>query len=154
MTGPFKVLILACRLPSLSVRIHTHYTRRLGLFTRSSELRLSPVSSRTNRGGCLLGTHAESSRASRAAGKLGRQLGVLLGDLHLCSCRLGIGEGVDDLTLGSGELGRTLEVLEGSGHVVLLEKKLGHGGNGNIALGINYKGLELVFGQLILGLTH
>jgi hypothetical protein len=83
-----------------------------------------------------LRAHAKAA-GSGATSELGCQLGILLCDLNLCSGRLSIGQGVDNLALGSGKLGRTLKVLEGSGDVVLLEKELGHGGNSDITLRVD-----------------
>ena len=89
----------------------------------------------------LLRAHAETrGRTTGTTCELSGKLGVLLGDLDLCPCGLGVGKGVDDLTLGASELGSALEVLEGTGDVVLLEEELGHGGNSNIALGVDCAG--------------
>ena len=65
------------------------------------------------------------------------ELRVLLLDLELCAGGLGVGKGVDDLTLGAGELGGALDVLEGIGDLALLEEELGHGGDGDVALGVD-----------------
>jgi hypothetical protein len=64
-------------------------------------------------------------------------LGVLLLDLKLCASRFSVRESVDNLALSAGELGGALEVLEGVGDLALLEKELGHGGNGDVAFGVD-----------------
>jgi len=74
-----------------------------------------------------------SAHALQSAG----ELRVLLLDFELCAGGLGVGKGVDDLTLGAGELGGALEVLEGIGDLALLEEELGHGGDGDVALGVD-----------------
>lgn len=71
------------------------------------------------------------------ATELGRQFGVLFGDPELRSGSFGVGEGVDDFSLGAGELSGTLKILEGFGNLVLLQEKLGHGGDSNVALGVD-----------------
>ncbi len=53
------------------------------------------------------------------------------------SCRLSIGDGVDNLGLRAGELSSTLEVLERLGNLALLQEQLGHGSNRNVALRVN-----------------
>ena len=35
------------------------------------------------------------------------------------------------------QLGGTLEILDGLGHLALLEEQLGHGGDGDVALGVD-----------------
>ena len=57
--------------------------------------------------------------------------------LELCTCRLGVAEGVDDLALGARELGRALKVRERLGHFALLQQELRHGRDGDVALGVN-----------------
>jgi hypothetical protein len=75
----------------------------------------------------------------QSAGKLG----VLLLDLELCASRLGVRKSVDDLALGAGELGGALEVLESVGDLALLQEELGHGGDGDVAFGVDC-GVSLV----------
>lgn len=75
------------------------------------------------------------------------ELRVLLLNLELGAGGLGVGEGVDDLALGAGELGGALEVLERVGDLALLQEKLGHGGDGDVAFGIDWEG-GLVLGRL------
>lgn len=94
----------------------------------------------------LLRRHAQTSRAG-ATCELGGKLGVLLRDLDLGAGGLGVGEGVDNLTLCASELGGALEVLECAWDVVLLKEELGHGGDGNIALGVDCS--ILAFGENI-----
>ncbi len=69
--------------------------------------------------------------------QLARELGVLLLDLDLGAGGLGVREGVDQLALGAGQLGGALKVLEGLGHLALLEEELGHGGDGDVAFGVD-----------------
>lgn len=75
------------------------------------------------------------------------ELRVLLLDLELSAGGLGVGEGVDDLALGAGEFGGALEVLERVGDLALLQEELGHGGDGDVAFGIDWEG-GLVLGRL------
>lgn len=75
--------------------------------------------------------------SSHASGQLGGKLGVLLLNLELGTCSLGIGQGIDNLSWCSSELSSTLKVLQGVNDLSLLQKELSHGGNSNIALGIN-----------------
>lgn len=87
----------------------------------------------------ILLLHARGSTTHGAHGvQAGSQLGVLLLDLQLGAGGLGIRNGVYDLGLGASELGGPLEVLEGLGDLALLQEQLGHGANGNIALGVDY----------------
>lgn len=81
-----------------------------------------------------------ATHALQSAGKLG----VLLLDFELCAGCLGVGEGVDDLALGAGELGGALEVLQGVGDLALLQEELGHGGDGNVALGVDCDNLLVI----------
>lgn len=67
----------------------------------------------------------------------GSELWILLLHLQLRPRGLSIGEGIDDFTFGSGELGGALEVLEGVSDLALLEEELCHGGDGDIAFGID-----------------
>lgn len=83
-----------------------------------------------------LSTH--ETWGSAAAGKLSSQLGVLFGDLDLCSGGFGVREGVDDFSFCAGELGGALKILEGFGHLVLLQEKLCHGSHGYVALRIDF----------------
>ena len=57
--------------------------------------------------------------------------------LELCPCGFGVGESVDDLALRSGELGGTLEVFERFRHFALLQEKLRHCGDGDVAFGVD-----------------
>jgi hypothetical protein len=83
--------------------------------------------------------HALPHAAGRAAHTLqpACKLRVLLLDLELCARRLGVRKSVDNLALGTGKLGGALEVLEGVGDLALLEEKLSHGSNGDVAFGVN-----------------
>ena len=78
-------------------------------------------------------SHLRGAHALQSAG----ELRVLLLNLELCAGGLGVGKGVDNLTLSAGELGGALEVLEGIGDLALLEEELGHGGDGNVAFGVD-----------------
>jgi len=78
-------------------------------------------------------SHLRGAHALQSAG----ELRVLLLDLELCAGGLSVGKGVDNLTLSAGELGGALEVLEGIGDLALLEEELGHGGDGNVAFGVD-----------------
>lgn len=73
--------------------------------------------------------------------ELASELRVVLLNLDLCPRGLGIGKGVDKLAFGTGELGGALEELEGFDDLALLEEELGHGGNGNVALGVDWKNM-------------
>lgn len=81
------------------------------------------------RGSSTHGTHGVEASS---------QLRVLLLDLQLGAGGLGIGDGVDDLGLGTGELSSPLEVLQGLRDLALLQEKLGHGANGDITLRVDY----------------
>lgn len=76
--------------------------------------------------------HASAHRTETAC-----ELRVLLLDLKLRPRRLGVGKRVNNLALGSRKLSRPLEERERLGNLALLEEKLGHGGNSNIALGVD-----------------
>jgi hypothetical protein len=65
------------------------------------------------------------------------ELRVLLLNLKLCAGGLGVRKSVDDLGLGARELGSLLKVLKGLRDLALLEEELSHGGNGNVAFGVN-----------------
>jgi hypothetical protein len=78
--------------------------------------------------------HLRSSHALQSAGKLG----VLLLYLKLCASRLSVRKSVDDLALSAGELGGALEVLEGVRDLALLQEELGHGGDGDVAFGVDW----------------
>lgn len=81
----------------------------------------------------LLGCGKATSHTLQSAGKLW----VLLLNLKLGAGCLGVGQGVNNLTLSSGELGGTLKVLERLVDFTLLEEELSHSGNSNIALWVN-----------------
>ena len=83
----------------------------------------------------LLPHAGTTAHALELAGKLG----VVLLHLDLCPRGLGVGKGVDEFALGTGELGGALEELEGLDNLALLEEELGHGGDSNIALGVDWK---------------
>lgn len=90
--------------------------------------------------GCVLAaawflTTRESTSAHSL--QLGCQLRVLFLDLQLGPRGLGVGKGIDNLARGARKLSSTLEVGEGIGHLALLQEELGHGGDGNIAFGID-----------------
>lgn len=76
-----------------------------------------------------------SAHALQSAG----ELRVFLLDFELCAGGLGVGKGVDNLTLGARELGGALEVLEGIGDLALLKEELSHGGDGDVAFGVDCK---------------
>lgn len=71
--------------------------------------------------------------------ELAGKLGVVLLDLDLCPRGFGIRKSVDEFAFGAGELGGALEELEGLDDLALLEEELGHGGDGDIALGVDWK---------------
>lgn len=70
--------------------------------------------------------------------ELAGELGVVLLYLDLCPRGLGVGKGVDKFAFGAGELGGTLKELEGLDDLALLEEELGHGGDGDVALGVDW----------------
>lgn len=70
--------------------------------------------------------------------QLRRKRGILLLDLDLCACRLGVAQRIDKLALCARQVRRPLEILERLGHLALLEEELGHCRNGNIAFGIDW----------------
>jgi hypothetical protein len=79
-----------------------------------------------------------------ALGDLAEALGVL-GEV-LEECGLGtrsvlVGDGVDELALGARKTARLLEPGDGVVNLALLERELGEGGNGNVAVGVDGKGL-------------
>lgn len=78
-----------------------------------------------------------STNASSHLTQLRLQLGVLLLYLELGPGGFGVGERVDDLAFCPGELGGALKVLEGFGDLALLEKKLGHGGHGDVTFRVD-----------------
>ena len=86
--------------------------------------------------------HAGTATHGAHGVQAGSQLGVLLLDLQLGAGGLGVGDGVDDLSLGASQLSSALEVLESLGDLALLEEELGHGSNGNVALGIDWSGVS------------
>ena len=65
------------------------------------------------------------------------ELWVLLLDLELRARGLSVRESVDYFAFGARKLGGALEVGESVGHLALLEQKLGHGGHGDVAFGVN-----------------
>lgn len=87
----------------------------------------------------LLPHAGTTAHALELAGKLG----VVLLDLDLCPRGLGVGEGVDEFALGTGKLSGALKELEGLNDLALLEEELGHGGNGDVALGVNWESVML-----------
>lgn len=91
---------------------------------------------------CIL-PHAGRRSAAHALQSAGK-LGVLLLDFELCAGCLSVGKSVDDLALGAGELGGALEVLQGVGDLALLQEELGHGGDGDVALGVDWNGLLVI----------
>lgn len=82
---------------------------------------------------CCRRTHALTH-----AVQLSRELRVILLHLDLSPCRLRVREGVNDLSGSSRQLGRSLEILECLGDLALLQEKLRHRSNSDIALRINY----------------
>jgi hypothetical protein len=100
---------------------------------------------------CLIDAlpHLRSAHALQSAGKLG----VLLLDLELCASCLGVRKSVDDLALGAGELGGALEVLESVGDLALLEKELSHGGDRDVAFGVDC-GVLLVWNTLKMSMVR
>ena len=78
-------------------------------------------------------------KASTHALQTGSKLGVLLLDFQLRAGGLGIGDGIDDLRLGTSKLSGALEVLEGLRDLALLQQKLGHRSYGDIAFGVDCK---------------
>lgn len=87
--------------------------------------------------------HAGTATHGAHGVQAGSQLGVLLLDLKLGAGGFGVGDGVDYLGLGASQLSSALEVLESLGNLALLEEELGHGSNGNVALGINWSGISI-----------
>lgn len=65
------------------------------------------------------------------------QLRVLLLYLELRTCRLGIRQCIDNLTLGSRKFGRTFEILQCLSDFALLQEQLRHSGNSNVAFRID-----------------
>lgn len=78
-------------------------------------------------------------KASTHALQTGSKLGVLLLDLQLRAGGLSIGDGIDNLRLGTSKLSGTLKVLEGLRDLALLQQKLRHRSYGDIAFRINCK---------------
>lgn len=89
-------------------------------------------------GPCRLSSRLSlSSESGVHALETGGELGVLLLDLELGTRSLGVREGVNRLAFGAGQLGGAFEVFEGLGDLALLEEELGHGGDGDVAFGVD-----------------
>lgn len=88
--------------------------------------------------------HALPHAAGRAAHTLqpACKLRVLLLDLELCARRLGVRKSVDDLSFGAGKLSGALKVLEGVSDLALLQEELSHGGDGDVALGVDCRNVS------------
>ena len=89
----------------------------------------------------LLGGCKAASHALQPAGKLR----VLLLHLKLRAGSLSVGQGINNLALGSGQLGGTLKVFECLVDLALLEEELSHGGDGNVTLWVDWIGLAYKF---------